>query len=160
MSSSQLSSQLDQLTENVLGIHTATFLNISGHVIKVIHNSVAFKIQIQQLLHRWRNFHRNAILHKNCAIYTSAMLQNWHEFVTVLWHIPLIVKENVTINAAIKPRYTVTFTEWNNNDCICNELTLFHILWLCVLTEFWRGKLVSSVYRIFNKPYITPFPFI
>ncbi|GBO26454.1 hypothetical protein AVEN_148559-1 [Araneus ventricosus] len=42
-------------------------------------NSVISKMQIQQLLQWCCNVQRSAILHKNCAIHTSALLQCWNE---------------------------------------------------------------------------------
>ncbi|GBM30364.1 hypothetical protein AVEN_21480-1 [Araneus ventricosus] len=45
-------------------------------------NSVISKMQIQQLLHWCSNVLRSAILHKNCAINTSALLQCWNELVS------------------------------------------------------------------------------
>ncbi|GBM01146.1 hypothetical protein AVEN_27244-1 [Araneus ventricosus] len=47
----------------------------------VTDNSVISKMQIQQLLHWWCNVRRSAILHKNCAIHTSVLLQCWKELV-------------------------------------------------------------------------------
>ncbi|GBL86606.1 Diuretic hormone receptor [Araneus ventricosus] len=44
-------------------------------------NSAISKMQIQQLLHCCFNVRRSAILHKNCAIHTSALLQCWNELV-------------------------------------------------------------------------------
>ncbi|GBM09616.1 hypothetical protein AVEN_60255-1 [Araneus ventricosus] len=38
--------------------------------------------KMQQLLHWCFNVRRSAILHKNCAIHTSALLQCWNELVT------------------------------------------------------------------------------
>ncbi|GBL89992.1 hypothetical protein AVEN_178396-1 [Araneus ventricosus] len=39
-------------------------------------------MQIQQLLHWCCNVRRSAILHKNCAIHTSALLQCWNELIS------------------------------------------------------------------------------
>ncbi|GBO24652.1 hypothetical protein AVEN_112779-1 [Araneus ventricosus] len=39
-------------------------------------------MQIQQLLHWCCYVRRSAILHKNCAIHTSALLQCWNELVS------------------------------------------------------------------------------
>ncbi|GBN32499.1 hypothetical protein AVEN_89343-1 [Araneus ventricosus] len=38
-------------------------------------------MQIQQLFHWCCNVRRSSILHKNCAIHTSALLQCWNELV-------------------------------------------------------------------------------
>ncbi|GBN21950.1 hypothetical protein AVEN_5063-1 [Araneus ventricosus] len=45
-------------------------------------NSVISKMQIQKLIHWCCNVPRSAILHKNCAIHTSALLQCWDELVS------------------------------------------------------------------------------
>ena len=134
----------------------------------VAYDSIISKICTQQLFHRSNNVQRSAILHEYCMIYSLKLLKCCKEWLckSASYHLPVIVqvtgpacvifskkkkkKNGLTINAAIIPHDTVTFSDSRDNGSSWNGYLVAHILQFCVFTEpsKWQELRQTTEYSI------------